>query len=105
MSIDIFVQRGTGGRPGENVVDPLVASIPVGLQRGRNELDERATAWQKGTLESVYRPGVRRGDLVRNHDLHSGEIWAAMVTGITHTIRKSGDSVQLTTSLRLKRPR
>lgn len=104
MSVDLFVQRGVGGRPGENVVDPLVASIPVAIQRGRNELDERAHAQQDVELETVYRAGVRQGSLARVHDLHSGEIWTGKITGITHNVRKAGDSVQTTTTLRVKRP-
>ena len=43
MSLDIFVMRGAGDRRGEDIVDPLIgSSIPVAIQRGRNELDGRA---------------------------------------------------------------
>ena len=104
MSIDIFVQRGAGSKPGENIVDPLVSSIPVAIQRGRNELDERSHAQQDVELETVYRAGVRLGNLSRDHDMHSGEIWTGKNIGITHNVRRVGDSVQTTTTLRVKRP-
>lgn len=104
MSIDLFVQRGAGDKPGENIVDPLVASIPVAIQRGRNELDARAHAQQDVELETVYRAGVRLGLLSRVYDIQSGEIWTGKNTGITHNVRKVGESVQTTTSLRVRKP-
>jgi hypothetical protein len=103
LSIDLFVQRGSGSRPGDNIVDPLVTSIPVALQRGRNELDKRAHAHQDGELETVYRSGVRAGVLARNNDMQSGEILTGKVTGIQHVIRKVNEAVQLTTTLGIER--
>lgn len=104
MSIDLFVQRGDGARPGDDIVDPLISAIPVAIQRGRNELDERATAPQQVTAETVYRAGVRRGHLARFYDMQNGITFASKVTGITHQIGKVGNSVQLTTTLRVTRP-
>jgi hypothetical protein len=104
VSIDIFVQRGAGDRPGDNIVDPLITSIPVAVQRGRNELDERATAQQDVTRETLFRAGVRCGQLARVVDFDHGETWLGKITGITHTVRKADESVQLTTSLSIRRP-
>jgi len=104
MTIDLFVQRGAGDRPGEDIVDPLISAIPVAIQRGRNELDEQASAPQSVNAETVYRAGVRRGQLARFYDIQNGIQSTAKVTGITHQVKKVGESVQLTTSLRVKRP-
>lgn len=101
--IDLFVQRGSGDKPGEDVVDPLVSSIPVAIVRGRNELDDKAHRKDDETLGTVYRDGVRLGHLARTYEV--GEIWTGKIDGIEHTIRKVGDSVQTTTSLQLERPR
>jgi len=104
MAIDLFVQRGAGDLPGDDVIDPLVTSIPVALARGRNELDARAHAKHEVELEAVYRGGLRIGELVRDTDLQALETWTGEVSGITHQIRRAGDSVQLSTTLRIERP-
>lgn len=104
MTIDIIVQRGAGDRPGEDIVDPLIGSIPVAIQRGRNELDARSSAPQDLGVETVYRTGVRCGDLARFYNEQSGLTLTAKIGGITHEIRKVGESVQLVTRLRAKKP-
>lgn len=103
MSIDLFVQRGAGDKQGEDVVDPLLGSIPVALARGRNELDAKAHRKDDESLETVYRAGVRLGDLARTYE--TGEVWTGKITGIQHTVSKVGESVQTTTSMQLERPR
>jgi hypothetical protein len=98
--IDIFVQRYAGDRRGEDIVDPLIGSIPVAIARGRNELDERAQPMMPMELETVYRDGLRLGQLVFVSDSNSGSAWIGKVTGITHHV--SGP--EITTTLRLKAP-
>jgi hypothetical protein len=100
MSVDIFVIRGNGDKRGEDIVDPLIGSIPVAIVRGRNELDERAEAMQLVEVETVYRTGVRLGQTARFLDMQTGEAWTGKVAGITHSAR----GVQLTTRLQIKRP-
>lgn len=104
MTIDIFVVRGAGDRRGEDVVDPLVSALPVAIQRGRNELDGLSSAPQTVSAETVYRPGVRTGQLARFCDSQSGSRTMAKIMGVTHEVRKVGDSVQISTTLRLRRP-
>lgn len=98
MSIDIFVQRGTGDKPGDAIVDGLIGSIPVAIARGRNALDEHAQIMQTVTRETVYRDGVRLGQTVQVVD-STGLSWAGKISGITHSAR----SGELTTTLRIRR--
>ena len=37
--IDIIVQRAAGDRPGSDIVEPLLGSVPAALSRGRAEID------------------------------------------------------------------
>lgn len=97
MSIDIFVQRDNGDKRGDDIVDPLIGSVPVAIQRGRNELDDRAGGMQQVEAETVYRDGVRLGQVAQFYDTVP---WYGKVTGITH--RYNG--VELTSTLQVKRP-
>ena len=104
MSIDIFVQRGAGDKPGDDIIDPLIGSIPVAIQRGRNELDARSVPLKKVDTEALYRVGVRLGQLARFHDLLNGVEWSGKISGISHQVTKAeNDSVQLTTKLKVER--
>lgn len=100
MAVDIFVIRGAGDKRGDDIVDPLIGSVPVAVVRGRNELDERAEGMQTVEVETVYRTGVRLGQAARFFDLQTGEIWTGKIAGITHS--KSG--VEISTTLQVKRP-
>jgi hypothetical protein len=98
--IDIFVQRGPGDKRGDDIVDSLIGSLPVAIARGRNELDERAQPMQTVTMETVYRDGVRLGQLARVLDSRAGVAWMGKIVGISHR----GAGVERTTTLRIKRP-
>ena len=98
--IDLFVQRGIGDKRGEDVVDPLITSIPVAIQRGRNELDAQSSGLQDVTVDTVYRDGVRLGQVAKFYDSQTGLEWVGKITGITH--RKSG--VELVTTLQVSKP-
>lgn len=97
--IDIYVQRYGGDRPGRDIVDELIGSLPVALARGRNELDEHAQYTQVVSLEAVYRDGLRLGQLVYCNDVVRG-FWAGKIVGISHSW---SDGVLLT-RLQVKRP-
>lgn len=99
--IDIFVQRDEGDKRGDDIVDPLIGgSLPVAIQRGRNELDDTATPMQTVTVEAVYRDGVRRGKLALFNDSLRGLSWLGKVTGITHRVQRG----VVTSTLQIKRP-
>jgi len=72
----------------------------VAIVRGRNELDERASGMQHVEVETVYRTGVRLGQVARFADMQTGEVWTGKIVGITH--RVSG--VEISSVLAVKRP-
>ena len=98
--IDIFVQRSSGDKRGEDVVDPLISSVPVAIQRGRNELDKRAHASRDVQVETVYRTGVRLGQVAKFYDSQTGLSWIGKIVGIQHKF----SGVEITTTLQVKKP-
>lgn len=100
MTIDVFVIRGAGDKRGDDIIDPLIGSVPVAIVRGRNELDARAEGLQSVEVEAVFRSGVRLGQTAMFLDMQTGERWTGKVAGITH--RAAG--VELVTTLRVRRP-
>ncbi len=100
MSIDIFVQRNAGAHRGDDIVDPLIGSIPVAIQRGRNELDDRASGTQVVEVEAVYRTGLRLGQLGQFFDVQTGDTWFGKISGISH----HWNGQELTTTLQIKKP-
>lgn len=99
--MDIFVQRGTADRRGPDVVDPLIGgSIPVAIQRGRNELDKLAHSPQSVRVETLHRTALQLGQHSRFYDFDTGEVWNGKVVGISH--KQSGRD--LVTSLQIERP-
>lgn len=101
MALDIFVQRYAGDKRGPDIVDPLISgSIPVALQRGRNELDGRAKSPQPITVETLFRTGLTLGLHARFYDFDTGTIWDGKIVGITH----SHSGVKLFTRLQVEKP-
>jgi hypothetical protein len=100
MSVDIFVTRYAGDKRGDDIVDPLIGSVPVAIVRGRNELDERASGMQQVEVETIYRTGLRVGQSSRFSDMQTGEIWTGKIIGITHKVA----GVEISSVLQVKRP-
>ena len=101
--IDIIVVRGEGSRPGEDVVDPLIATLDVALSRGRMELDEGALA-EESVLECILHDS-RLGNIILVDDSTLGQ-WRGKITGISHTVNID-DSGNMTgsTTINLRKPR
>jgi len=88
--VDIVVFRDLGDRQGDDIVDPLVTEIFVGLSRGRAELDQRASNKSDIRYQTVYRSNVRLGDLIEISDALQGLTYRAKVVGINHEISPTG---------------
>ncbi len=101
--IDIIAQRGDGDRPIPDIVEPLLATLPAALARGKQELDDGALAEQVNL--TVALADVRPGQLVEIADAELG-VWRGKITAVRHefSIDDAGD-VTLETRLTLRRPR
>lgn len=101
--VDIVVQRGEADRPKADIVEPLLATIPAALARGRTELDNGELA---DTVSLDIAPGdVRLGETVGMTDPVTGR-WLGKITSIQHSLDTDDNgNVTLETSLELQVPR
>jgi hypothetical protein len=83
--IDIVVIRDPGDVSGEDVVSPLISSLEVALSRGRQEIEKHAQA-KSVSLKVVWRPGVRKGQIVEVSDPIQGPVWRGVVLGLSHVV-------------------
>lgn len=101
--VDIVVIRGAGDRPGDDISDALIVSVPVALSRGRAELDDGALA-DAPVLECLLQD-VRLGQLLEVDDTALG-LWRGKVTGISHQVNSDDDgNVSASTTINLRKPR
>jgi hypothetical protein len=94
--IDLIVRRGAGDKPGEDILDALVATTAVAIERGRTELDTYATQKADNQYETLYRAGVRLGQHVLVYDTLQGTSYRGKVVSISHDIRSNGAITNLT---------
>ena len=93
---DIIVRRNPGDLCGDDIIDPLLSTQAVAINRGRNELDRRATVKIPVTLRTIFRPGVLLGQLVEVSDSLQGIVYRAKVTQIRHDLTQTKATTALT---------
>lgn len=96
---DIIVIRGDGDIDGGDIIDPLLTALEPALARGRQEIESHASA-RKVSLKTVFRAGVRKGQLVEVADSLQGPVWRGVIMGITHTV----EGAQTYSTLDVERP-
>lgn len=84
--IDIIVQRGLGDKPGPDISDPLLSTVPAAIARGTYEIDSAISVYIV-SQRSGFRVGVKLGELVEIHDALQGISWRGRIVGITHASR------------------
>ena len=94
----VVVFRGAGDRKGQDIVEALLSDTSAKVERGRVEMDEHADPAQSVSMDIVYRPGVRLGQLVEVHDSTQGKSWRGKISGITHKIKRTSHVTELTIS-------
>lgn len=101
--VDIVVQRGEADRPAPDIVEPLLATIPAALARGKTEMDDGEPADRIG-LACAARD-ARCGETVALVDPIAGE-WTGKVAGVTHSLAiDDRGNVSLDTTLDVVVPR
>lgn len=101
MAVTISVYRGAGARDGGEISEPMLGtSLPAALARGRAELDAAAHPRRALTLDVIYRPQSRLGELIEIDDPIHGVPWRGKITGIVHR----DDGASIVTTLSVERP-
>lgn len=83
MSVDIIVVRGLGDKRGPDIVDPLLTSVPLAINRGTTEIQDK----EPGTtvqLTTKYRTGVLKGSIVEVLDSLHNKVWRGKIVAIAH---------------------
>ncbi len=93
---ELYVQRGAGLSQGPDIIDPLMSTTLVLIERGRAEID-KASGLQKVYLTCVYRGGVRTGQLAEVADSLQGVTYRGKIVGVAYRAR--GVSVLLEVTL------
>ena len=101
--VDIVCIRGEGIHPGDDIVEPLLATVEAALARGRAELNNGALA-DEHTLDLVP-TDLRLGNTIQVDDSVLGH-WTGKAIGLSHSISidDSGNATGSTT-IRLITPR
>lgn len=102
--MEIIVFRPPGDNQGDDIVDPLLSTVAVGLSRGRAELDENSSAHQLNTLTINYRAGLELGQLVEVVDLLLARVWKGKIIGITQQIGSVRGNLFVVSVLDIKYP-
>lgn len=92
---DLIVIRDEGNNQGDDIIDPLIPTNAVGVSRGRAELDHNASEKAVVQYETVYRTGVRLGQLVEVQDNLAADVFRAKVVGMEHQIGTTGAVTRL----------
>lgn len=101
--VDIVVQRGDADRPAADIVEPLLATVPAALARGKTEMDNGEPA-DAITLTLAPRD-VRLGEAVSLTDPVAGR-WAGKVVGVQHALETDdADNVTIDTTNDVAVPR
>jgi len=95
----ICVKRGLGTTYTTEINEVLISSIPVALIRGEQELNA-GSGLIAVTLETVYRPTAKVGDLIEVADELLGSSWRGICTSVEHAL---GENLQLVTKLGIQR--
>lgn len=90
-----YVQRGAGLSRGADIIDPLMATEMVLLERGRSEIDA-ASSLQKVNVTCNYRGGVQRGQHALFHDGLQGTSYYGKIVGIAYKARGASVLLDLT---------
>ena len=99
--ISIRCVRGDGlHRQPDAIISNLITDEASAIQRGRNEIDEKAHGNQVVTMVVRFRPGLLLGQVVKVEENLFGTAWYAKITGIKHTV----SNAKLHTELTLLKP-
>lgn len=86
MSVDIFVERSPADSQGEDIIEPLLGAQPEAINRGRNELDTRASLKQPVVASIVFRTGLAVGQLIEVHNELEAEVFRGKLVRLSHRL-------------------
>lgn len=97
--VDVTVIRGAGDVFGEEIIDPMLTSEGVAVQRGRNLIDSNADA-RIVRLSALYRPGIEIGQTVEVLDASMGSVWRGKITNVGLSV----EGIEVLADMTIERP-
>lgn len=99
--IRVTVKREPGDRPGPDIVDPLIGSEAVAVERGRKEIDTNCSSRQIVTMRILPRAGLRVNRLIEVQSIKEPP-WRGLITEITYSAA-GGTSPSATMTIKVER--
>lgn len=84
-SVDIIVVRGSGDRPGEDIVSGLLSDLDIAMMRGASDISDSTPIYDV-SLEVGFKPGILNGQYVMVLDEFQGSAWYGKIVSVTHVI-------------------
>lgn len=91
----LAVTRYAGDRRAAPIIDPLIVTDAVAINRGRNALDKLAHRPSIVRVQATYRDGVRLGMVVEVRDELQGISWKGKIVGLSYSNASGGPEVSL----------
>ena len=102
---DIMLIRGAGDYPGDDVIEPLAASVTVARALGQAIIDD-AEPCDEVLLTAAYTPVLRLGQTLQVHDPWGGPSYQGKITRLRHIgATDTRGNVRISTEITLKKPR
>ncbi len=81
--MEIIVSRVPADQEGVDIFDPLLNATTAAIERGRQHLDDNS-GLQEISLECVFRPNFRNGQLVEIIDQLQGISYRGKIISVEH---------------------
>ena len=102
---DIMLIRGAGDYPGDDIIEPLAATVQAARALGQSKIDEAEPADEEH-LTAAYTPQLRLGQTLQVHDPWGGASYQGKITRLRHVGDTDADgNVSISTEITLKKPR
>lgn len=103
--VDIVVIRGAGDYPGDDITEPLAASVVVARALGQSKIDE-AERVDEVSLTAAYTAGLKPGQTLQVNDPWGSPTYQGKITRVRHVgDTDQNGNVSSTTEITVKKPR
>jgi len=97
-----IVERAPADKQGPNISDPLITTIPVADERGRNEIDANCSARELVSSTGPHKGFIRPGGMAEVSDSEQ-QVWRGMVQSCAIVINRDVDSFSADINLLIER--
>ena len=100
--ISIIVERGDADKQGDDIVDPLITSEAVAVDRGRNELDMNCSDRILVSSVGPYKEFFETGKIIEVSDSEQ-ELWNGMIKSASLVLDIDNDTISANMNLTIEK--